>query len=223
MRRLDTIRPYNCGYTLIELLTVVAIISILAVIAVPHYSNLKTRSLISTSKAQLRSLADAIETFQIDKGRYPASRYYDSKLDLAALANNGEYISSVDIDDPFQRPAPQDSLEGSSDFSSGAAQSSQSDSGYVYINYRDFLGNQLPTHDGVALYSIGPDHRDSLLSLFPLPKETQNSIRRNLIPVYGSYALQSVMIYSPSNGIYSDGDYGLFRGKFDGFIPKDFF
>lgn len=210
------------GFTLVELMTVIAILSILAVVAVPHYSKIKTRSLISTSKAQLRSLADAIETFQIDKGRYPASPYYDSKLDLKPLANNGEYIQTVDIDDPFQRPALDETLEGSSTFL-GSAQTNQQKSGYAYINYNDFLGNQLPEHNGVALYSIGPDRKDSLLSLFPLPKETQNAIRRNLLPVYGSQALQSVMIYSPSNGIYSDGDFGLFRGKFTGFIPKDFF
>lgn len=215
-------QPQQFGFTLVELLTVIAILSILATVAIPHYSKIKIRSLISTSKAQLRSLADAIEAFQIDKGRYPSSRYYDSKLDLGLLTQNGDYIATVDINDPFQRPAPDESLEGNSDLSL-SAQSGQGKSGYVYINYNDFLGNQLPGHNGIALYSIGPDRKDSLLSLFPLPKETQNTIRRNLIPVYGPQALQSVMIYNPSNGIYSDGDFGLFRGKFSGFIPKDFF
>jgi prepilin-type N-terminal cleavage/methylation domain-containing protein len=58
------------GFTLIELLIVVAIIAILAAIAVPNFLEAQTRAKVSRSKADMRSLATAIETYQIDNNKY---------------------------------------------------------------------------------------------------------------------------------------------------------
>lgn len=59
------------GFTLIELLIVVAIIAILAAIAVPNFLEAQTRSKISRTKADMRSLATGIEAYCVDNNRYP--------------------------------------------------------------------------------------------------------------------------------------------------------
>jgi len=59
------------GFTLIELLIVVAIIAILAAIAVPNFLEAQVRSKVARSKADIRSLATAVETYYIDWNKYP--------------------------------------------------------------------------------------------------------------------------------------------------------
>jgi prepilin-type N-terminal cleavage/methylation domain-containing protein len=60
------------GFTLIELLIVVAIIAILAAIAVPNFLEAQVRSKVSRCKADMRSLATAIEAYQVDNNKYPS-------------------------------------------------------------------------------------------------------------------------------------------------------
>ncbi len=59
------------GFTLIELLIVVAIIAILAAIAVPNFLEAQTRAKVSSVKADMRSLAVAVESYYIDNNSYP--------------------------------------------------------------------------------------------------------------------------------------------------------
>jgi prepilin-type N-terminal cleavage/methylation domain-containing protein len=59
------------AFTLIELLIVVAIIAILAAIAVPNFLEAQTRAKVSRAKADIRSLATALESYSVDCNQYP--------------------------------------------------------------------------------------------------------------------------------------------------------
>ncbi len=61
----------NRAFTLIELLIVVAIIAILAAIAVPNMLEAQTRSKVARMRADLRTLATALEAYRVDNSQYP--------------------------------------------------------------------------------------------------------------------------------------------------------
>ena len=61
----------NRAFTLIELLTVIAIIGILAAITFGVMRGVRERSAISQAKAELSSLAQALEAYKLQYGDYP--------------------------------------------------------------------------------------------------------------------------------------------------------
>jgi general secretion pathway protein G len=77
------------GFTLIELITVVAIVGILAAIAVPQYKMAILQAKEGVLREDLFRFRDAIDQYYIDKGKYPAS--------LDALAEEG-YLRKIPVD-----------------------------------------------------------------------------------------------------------------------------
>jgi len=70
-------RSRSYAFTLIELLIVVAIIAILAAIAVPNFLEAQVRSKVARTKADMRSVAVALESYSVDFGAYPPSVWVD--------------------------------------------------------------------------------------------------------------------------------------------------
>ena len=61
------------GFTLIELMIVIAIIGILAAIAIPQFSAYRTRSYNSAANADLRNACTAQEAYYVDWSTYTTS------------------------------------------------------------------------------------------------------------------------------------------------------
>jgi len=61
------------GFTLIELMIVIAIIGILAAIAIPQFSAYRTRSFNSAAQADLRNATTAQEAYFVDNQSYTST------------------------------------------------------------------------------------------------------------------------------------------------------
>jgi len=196
------------GFTLVELLIVVAIIAILAAIAVPNFLQAQTRAKVSRCKAEFRSIATAVESYEMDDGHYPTGTLGDTFWNLASLTTPIAYMTSVTFEDPF-KPV---------DLSIGNSHSS-----YLYYNYKS---PGMYSHAAAAkgqgsfivqavsvwitakrapklwlITSLGRDRSFAAMSLVPV-----SLAQRNIPDALARY-------YDPTNGTVSYGDIGRLGGQ----------
>jgi general secretion pathway protein G len=87
------------GFTLVELLVVLAIIGLIAALVAPQVLRYLGSARVDTTKAQMKNIGSALELFSLDTGRYPSA-----ELGLAALVSApqdgsiwaGPYLKSSD-------------------------------------------------------------------------------------------------------------------------------
>lgn len=92
------------GFTLLELLVVVAIIGLLVGFVAPRYFGQIGKSEITTAKAQIDALEKALDQYRLDTGRYPST-----EMSLNALVQrpqnepkwNGPYLKKAVPLDPW--------------------------------------------------------------------------------------------------------------------------
>jgi prepilin-type N-terminal cleavage/methylation domain-containing protein len=63
-------RASQCGFTLLEVLLVVAIIAVLAAIAIPQYRNVRARSLDAKVESAVRHVATSEEAYYAGRQQY---------------------------------------------------------------------------------------------------------------------------------------------------------
>lgn len=111
-------KPLVKGFTLVELLVVMAIIALLLTLAVPRYFNHLASSRDTILRQDLAVMRDAIDKYHGDRGRYPES--------LEELVD-ARYLRALPVDPITERadtwqtvPPPDSDASGVYDVRSGA-------------------------------------------------------------------------------------------------------
>ncbi|MBU0477444.1 prepilin-type N-terminal cleavage/methylation domain-containing protein [bacterium] len=124
------------GFTLVEMLAVVAIIALLAGMLLPALSKARIRARVAKAKAEMINIRVSLEQYYADYSTYPTNyRVTDTKGLNKLVEDTKAYMSSVPTD-PF--PA---------------------NDGYAY--YRYYCNDEVEDTDDTAtawvLFSVGPD------------------------------------------------------------------
>lgn len=83
------------GFTLIELMIVVAIIGILAAVALPAYQDYTIRTQVSEGLAMAAEAKTAVSEFRSNKGRMPASNASAGMAPAVSIVGN--YVTQIEI------------------------------------------------------------------------------------------------------------------------------
>lgn len=96
------------GFTLLELMVVLLILTLLATIAAPRVTHYLRKAKSQTAKVQVDALSAAVDSFHLDTGRFPSSQEgLKALVDRPNETSNwdGPYLKKRDsLIDPWGRP-----------------------------------------------------------------------------------------------------------------------
>jgi type II secretion system protein G len=170
------------AFTLVELLVVVAIISILAAIAVPNFLEAQIRAKVARAKSDLRVIALALDAYHVDNNRYPETYITPRWQRFDCLTTPIAYMTSV----------PRDPFEMANDLDNFV------DWGPRHYYYK-MGATPLQTPHRYAMSSNGPDLDEDSIPIKMYPGFSWE-VFTGQDPDY------NYMIYDPTNGTVSDGD-----------------
>ena len=89
------------GFTLVEVMAVLIIVGLLATVAVSNFMGKTKQASVITTKANLRILHQAVQSFRMDTGRYPSDEegllaLVEEPSDAESWAIGG-YLESTDL------------------------------------------------------------------------------------------------------------------------------
>ena len=100
--------PGQSGFTLIEVMVVVAILGILATIVMTSISGKTDQARVTAAKVGLKSIADALEFYKLDNHRYPTTdeglEALVTKSASAITFPEGGYLKGGLPKDPWGNP-----------------------------------------------------------------------------------------------------------------------
>ncbi|GEM_PF-1494262 len=117
------------GFTLLELLIVVIIVSLLAAVALPQFTRMREKVILSEAKTGVNALAKAIMMYQTEFGKFPTSATQDRQ----PLAENE--LSILPSPSIYWRY----SVEGRSAESLGNCATARTNGSSTYLGYTGVL------------------------------------------------------------------------------------
>lgn len=96
------------GFTLVEVLVVLGILTLLALIVVPQVIGYLGKAKTDTARIEIDNISSALDLYLLDVGKYPSEEEGLSALveqPTGAERWNGPYLKKPEaINDPWQRP-----------------------------------------------------------------------------------------------------------------------
>lgn len=192
----------DAGFTVVELLIVIAIISIIAAIAVPNLMSANIRAKVSGVKADMGSIAIALEDYKIDDpGRnYPiepddpyydeiavSGRTFDDPSDALGL---GKLVYPLDASEPtYLKRIPGDPFNDSGEEEWNGTSGAHNNH-YCYFTANANQESSSTEAKYWALVSYGPDKDQDITSYVNAKNAVNNGTN----------------LYDPDSGITSSGD-----------------
>lgn len=95
------------AFTLVELLLVLVILAALAAVVVPRFTKRSEQARVTAARADVANIEVALDAFEVDSGRYPASEEGLKALMEAPSGLTGwkgPYLKRVVGNDPWGKP-----------------------------------------------------------------------------------------------------------------------